>query len=84
MNLFKLGEIDWTDTQLPNEYEWHLNRLKELLTKGGKAYGCFDEDKLIGDATVSADIFGDEKYILLDQLFVSKGYRRKAYRKSAT
>ena len=73
---YNLVEINWTDTELPNGFEWHLNRLKETLENGGTAFGCFQEGVLIGYGTVDKDIIGKkERYVLLDQLFVSNDHR---------
>lgn len=75
---YELVEINWTDNELPNGYNWHLHRFKETLKNGGKVFGCFDGDILIGYSTLDAEIFGQkQKYVLLDQLFVSREYRNK-------
>ena len=74
---YHLVEINWTDTELPNGFEWHLRRFKEILENGGTAFGCFHGGELIGYATVNADVFGQQGYVLLDQLFVSNTYRGK-------
>lgn len=73
---YELKEINWTEHELPNGIEWHINRFRETIQSGGKAFGCFDEDKLVGYVTLDAKVFGiHEKYVLLDQLFTSKDYR---------
>ena len=75
---YELTEINWTDYELPNGLDWHLNRFQEIFLSGGKAFGCFEENKLVGYVTLNAEIFGmHEKYVLLDQLFVSKDYRSR-------
>lgn len=75
---YELIKIDWTDFELPNGFEWHLERFEKTLQSGGKAFGCFDDDTLAGYATLDAGVFGrEEKYVLLDQMFVSKDYRGK-------
>jgi len=75
---YQLVEIDWTDYELPNGFEWHLNRFKNSLADDGKAFGCFDRGKLVGYATIGAKVFGhSQKYVLLDQMFVSKDYRNR-------
>ena len=74
---YRLLEINWTDTELPNGFDWHLRRFKEALGNGGTAFGCLDGNILIGYAVISGNIFGQQGYILLDQLFVSDSYRRK-------
>ena len=73
---YELVEINWTDTELPNGFDWHLKRLTKTLENGGCAFGCFTENKLIGYCAIDKDIFGvKEKYVLLDQLFVSNMQR---------
>ncbi|MBP3609616.1 MAG: GNAT family N-acetyltransferase [Lachnospiraceae bacterium] len=80
---YELVEINWTDTELPNGFDWHLQRLKETLQNGGTAFGCFEGSTLIGYTTVDKDIFGkQEKYVLLDQLFVSQNCRGKGIGKA--
>lgn len=66
-----LKRINWTETGLPNGYAWHLRRFREALADGGTAFGCFRGDTLVGYATVWGHVFGQQKYVLLDQLFVS-------------
>lgn len=73
---YELREINWTEYELPNGYEWHLKRFRETIQFGGKAFGCFEGNRLIGYATLNATVFGKkEKYVLLDQLFISKNDR---------
>lgn len=73
-----LVEIDFTDYELPNGFCWHLEHFKQTIENGGYAFGCFDTDVLVGYGTLHGQIFGEKsKYILLDQLFVSKDYRNK-------
>lgn len=74
---YKLVQINWTDTELPNGFDWHLRHFRETLRNGGSAFGCFDSGKLIGYATLEGSVFGRQKYVLLDQLFVSNAYRSK-------
>lgn len=74
---YHLVEINWTDTELPNGFEWHLRRFKKTLENGGIAFGCFDVEKLIGYAVMNGNIFSQQSYVLLDQLFVSNSYRGK-------
>lgn len=72
----QLVEIDWTDHELPNGTEWHIERFEKTVSGGGKAFGCFDNNVLVGYATVNSEIFGNSsRHVLLDQLFVSKNYR---------
>lgn len=74
----ELVVIDWTDYELPNGVSWHIEHFKISLSKGGRAIGCFDKGVLVGYVVVNADIFGQSsRYVLLDQLFISKSYRSK-------
>ena len=57
---YRLVEINWTDTELPNGFDWHLNRLKETIKNGGTAFGCFEARKLIGYGTVDKELFGKQ------------------------
>jgi len=53
-----------------------MERFVETIRNGGKVYGCFEQDVLIGYVTLDVKIFGKKvKYVLLDQLFVSNNYR---------
>lgn len=77
--ILTLIEINWTGYELPNGLCWHLEHFKKTIENGGFAFGCFDHDTLVGYGTLDAKIFGEEsKYVLLDQLFVSKEYRNKS------
>lgn len=74
--VLQLVTIDWTDHELPNGLEWHSQHYTKSLEEGEKAFGCFDHDKLVGYAVIDATIFGiNERYVLLDQIFISKDYR---------
>jgi N-acetylglutamate synthase-like GNAT family acetyltransferase len=73
-----LVAINWTDYELPNGLQWHIERLKKTIKTGGKVFGCFDKNILVAYTTVNAELFGIEsKKVLLEQLFVSKDYRNK-------
>jgi len=73
-----LVEINWTDYELPNGLQWHLSHFSNSISSGGCVYGCFDNGLLVGYGAVDGDLFGTaSKYLLLDQLFVSKDYRNK-------
>lgn len=48
------------------------------VTEGRDAFGYFDNGKLVAYWTTGPEIIGSQsKYILLDQLFVSKDYRSR-------
>lgn len=75
---YELTEINWTEVSLPNGLEWHLDHFKKTIRSGGKSFGCFDDDLLVGYATIEAEVFGHkERYVLLDQLFVSDRFRNR-------
>lgn len=74
----RLIEINWTDYELPNGLDWHIERFCETIKSGGKAFGCFDGNTLVGYTTINSGKFGTySKYVLLEQLFISKDYRNK-------
>lgn len=79
---YRLTEINWTDKTLPNGLPWHLRRFREALRAGGVAFGCLDGDRLLGYATVWGSVFGQQDYVLLDQLFVSAPCRGKGIGKA--
>ena len=71
-------EINWLDKGLPDGYEHHLAALKATFTGGGFVVGAFDGEKLVGFCSINREIFGGRnKYVLLDQIFLSTAYRRK-------
>ena len=75
---YRLTEIGWTEPGLPNGLAWHLARFAGAVDGGGKAFGCFAGGRLIGYAVAGPDRFGENaNYLLLDQMFVSRGERRK-------
>ncbi len=75
---YELVEINWTDNELPNGYDWHLRRFREKLESGGAAFACYENNVIVGYATLDGKMFGkNARYVLLDQLFVSKEYRGK-------
>jgi len=74
----QLIEINYQDPDFPNGYENHFAALKETIENGGSALGAFDIEKLIGFCSVNPDVFGTKnKYVLLDQIFVSLEYRSR-------
>ncbi len=74
----QLVEINYQDPDYPNGFENHLAALQETIQSGGIALGAFCMDRLVGFVSVNSNIFGQKhKYILLDQLFISKEYRGK-------
>lgn len=74
----QLVDINWQEHQLPNGIDWHIHHLETAVKNGGAAYGCFEENTLIGFAVINAELFGTTAhYLLLDQLFISLEHRGK-------
>ena len=74
----RLIEINYHEPGFPEGFENHLARLRETIAAGGFALGAFHNGALIAFASVNNEIFGEKyKYVLLDQLFVSRGHRGK-------
>ena len=75
----QLVEIDYFDPSWPNGYETHLSNLVETVTGDGLAVGAFDHrQKMIGFVAVRRDFFGETaRYVLLDQLFITREARGK-------
>jgi len=69
--------LDYYETGFPEGIEHHKQALKNTIKHHGFAIGAFnEEEKLIGFLTLNNHIFGNTtKYVLLDQLFISKPYR---------
>ena len=71
-------EVNWEQGRdFPDGNENHLAALKETFEKYGFVVGAFDNDIMVGFCSINRDLFGNKfKYALLDQLFISSGYRR--------
>ncbi|MEE1946625.1 GNAT family N-acetyltransferase [Pedobacter sp. KR3-3] len=53
-----------------------MQRQSELLQAGGKIMGAFEQDKLVGMASVALPLFGrDKSYCKMDILYVSRPHR---------
>ena len=79
----QLVEINWQENDFPNGYEYHLSALKNTFVSDGFVIGAFYNEILVGFGSVNRQIFGNRfKYVLLDQIFISNGYRRKGIGKS--
>lgn len=71
-----LVDINYLETDFPNGLSWHQEQMITSLHKGGRAVGCFLQNKMVGFGVMNADKFGhDNEYVLLDQLFISKEER---------
>ena len=70
-------ELNFHEEGYPNGYENHLAALKQTFEGGGFAIGAFDDSRLVGFCSVNREIFGTQKYVLLDQIFISADHRGK-------
>lgn len=77
--ILQLVEIDYFDPTWPNGYESHLKHLVETVVGDGLAVGAFDHrQKIIGFVAVRREFFGESaRYVLLDQLFITREARGK-------
>ena len=77
-------DINWQqDSNFPDGNQTHLAALKETFENGGFAVGAFDKEKLVGFCSINRGLFGKQyKYALLDQLFISNGYRGRGIGKT--
>lgn len=74
----KLVKIDYFDPDWPNGFEEHLERLEKTIDEGGIVIGAYTSERLVGIASVNRSQFGSRnKYILLDQLFITKDHRNQ-------
>ena len=75
----QLINIDYLDPDFPEGFDHHLYRLQQIVKSNGIAIGAFhDTGRLIGFSALDLIPFGENcRYALLDQLFISRDYRRK-------
>lgn len=74
----QLIEINYQEPDFPNGFENHLTNLKNTISTCGIVLGAFYKERLVGFCSVDNNFFGDKnKYVLLDQLFVSNELRDK-------
>ena len=79
----ELVVINYQDPDFPNGSENHLANLINTITSQGIALGAFYENQLIGFCSINNGFFGEKsKYLLLDQLFISKELRGKGIGKT--
>jgi len=71
-------DVNWQqDSDFPEGYENHLTAVKSDFESGGFVVGAFNNEQLIGFCAINRNLFGNKtKYVLLDQMFISAGYRR--------
>lgn len=63
---------DWDKSYKRNK----VNHFYELLKTGGKLFGAFDDEKLIGFSAIGGELLGSEnQYLELTQFHVSYEYR---------
>ena len=75
----QLVKIDYLDPSWPNGFETHYHNLVEAVIGPGTAVGAFDmQKKMIGFVALKGQLFGKTaRYMLLDQLFISRESRGK-------
>lgn len=75
---WQLKRIDWQETDWPGDVESYISALKNTIQAGGVVLGAYDEDLLVGVASVNRSFFGSTwNYVLLDNMFVSRSSRGK-------
>lgn len=73
----QLVAINYHEDGYPNDINEHIDALKSTIINQGFALGAYLDNIMIGFVTLNKEIFGKTaKYVLLDQLFVSKPYRK--------
>jgi len=75
----QLIELNYDEQGYPNGLDEHIKALIDTITNNGYALGAFDENhRMIGFITLNKPLFGKSyQYVLLDQLFISKNYRKQ-------
>lgn len=74
---YQLIEINYMEEGWPDGFITYREALEKTLTSGGISFGAFNKKgKMVGYTTLNHDFFGrTAKYLLLDSIFVSRGYR---------
>lgn len=74
----KLVSIDYDEKGFSNGLEEHKKGLEHTILTHGYVVGAYnDQGLLVGFATLNRPIFGKSyRYVLLDQLFISKPFRK--------
>lgn len=75
----KLIDLDYYEPGFPEGIAYHQRAIERTIIDQGFALGVFHEDgSMVGFVTLNKEIFGEKSnYVLLDQLFISKPYRKK-------
>ncbi len=67
-----LKEIAFTEQWSPDEYEYLVKCLKNTLKTGGTVFGAFDNNLLVGFASLENQFFGSHKeYLQLSSIHTS-------------
>jgi N-acetylglutamate synthase-like GNAT family acetyltransferase len=73
-----LKDIAFIENWDKNKIEQVINEFPKIINDGGYVFGAYDNNKLIGFATLINRKFGSKnQYIQLDNMQVSFGYRNK-------
>ena len=75
----KLVEINYEDPDFPGGLDDHKEALYMTCNDGGIILGAFDQhQRMVGFVSINRKPFGEKyRYVLLDQLFVSRELRGK-------
>lgn len=75
----QLIDLNYDENGFPDGDDVHKKALEETIINGGCAIAVFDnQEKCVGFITLNKGIFGHRwKYVLLDQLFISRNYRNQ-------
>lgn len=70
--------LNYNEPGFPEGIEHHKLALEDTIKQQGYALGAFNEhNELVGFLTLNPKIFGKtNRYLLLDQLFISKPFRK--------
>jgi len=80
-----LKQIDYRESDWPGGVESYIQALRVTLESGGAVMGAFKDDRLVGVASLNREIFGNTaKYVLLDNMFVSRESRGQGIGKHLT
>ncbi len=79
---WKLKEIPFVEEWKEAEYIFLVKCLKNTVNTGGFVFGCFEDGKLMGFASVESGHFGSSgQYVQLSCIHVSYGCRNQGYGK---
>ena len=79
----ELIDLNYQSDGFPEGYQKHHEALKDTINHHGYAIGAFDDEQLVGFASLNKKMFGEKyNYVLLDQIFISLPYRQQGIGKN--